>query len=638
MVESPPLEVGIFFDPVRLTGVFHRANDGDSSIWERLRARAFSQSAESEVKERSIELSWPTVLSILREFGSRQQQISLNFRFAPKGEAIARIKNFSDDLKAAAAGRNSLSISISDEEIHEKLASQGFTKRTLKWFQVRDLRKLLSVPHGANFSVPGAGKTSVMFALHLLTRTEHQHFLVVAPKAAFPAWRDVIAECMAPSIAKDMDQFKVLDGSVNANDFDLRSGHARFLISYDLMVRQPDVIANYIARNPVHLVLDEAHRMKAGFASQRGAFLISVAPLPIRRDILTGTPMPQGPSDLAAQLSFLWPGQGMDTDIASGTPPRLVLGDLYVRTTKQELGLPAAKRHFRSVSMAPGQLALYGLVRSEALRQLSKAALRQTDLAPTDILQARKSVMRLLQLSSNPLLAVESMSRDGSRHDSGIIDQVVEEGPSTKMRAVERHARNLAEQSSKTVIWAIFTDTILELERMLADLNPVTIYGAVPSGEPDDMSTREGRLWRFHNDPQCKVLIANPAAAGEGISLHTVCHNAIYVDRSYVSTHYLQSIDRIHRLGLAPDVETNIYIYQTKAPQGLGSIDYSVSRRLASKIRGLQQLLDDKDLHEIALDEENADDPIDFNVDLQDLVDLVAELEGKTEHGSSELE
>ena len=75
-------------------------------------------------------------------------------------------------------------------------------------------------------------------------------------------------------------------------------------------------------------------------------------------------------------------------------------------------------------------------------------------------------------------------------------------------------------------------------------------------------------------------------------------------------------------------IETNIYLYQTKAPLGLGSIDYSVSCRLATKIRGLQQLLDDPDLHELALDEENADDPIDYDVDLQDLVDLVEELEG----------
>ena len=160
---------------------------------------------------------------------------------------------------------------------------------------------------------------------------------------------------------------------------------------------------------------------------------------------------------------------------------------------------------------------------------------------------------------------------------------------------------------------------------MLADLNPVSLYGAVPSGDFSDLNTREGRLRRFHLDDEWQRMLANPAAAGEGINLHTICHEAIYLDRSYVSTYYLQSIDRIHRLGLEAVTETNIHIYRTKAPPGLG-IDLSVSRRLILKIRNLEQLLNDPDLRRIAMDEEDADDPIDLDVDMQDLVDLVEEL------------
>lgn len=244
--------------------------------------------------------------------------------------------------------------------------------------------------------------------------------------------------------------------------------------------------------------------------------------------------------------------------------------------------------------------------------------------------------MRLLQLSVNPTLALQGMIKDSIEVDSGIVDKVVEEGLSEKMKAVAAHARRLAKEGKKTVIWTIFTGTILDLELQLADLNPVTLYGAVPSGDSSDINTREGRIKRFHDDPLCMTIIANPAAAGEGISLHTVCHEAIYIDRSYVSTHYLQSIDRIHRLGLPQHIITNIHIYRTKAPTMVGSIDLSVSRRLSTKIRNLQALLDDPDLHEIALDEENADDPIDYDIDIQDLVDLVEELEGHSEDSQLE--
>jgi SNF2 family DNA or RNA helicase len=294
----------------------------------------------------------------------------------------------------------------------------------------------------------------------------------------------------------------------------------------------------------------------------------------------------------------------------------------------------SVKRHFHAVSMKKGQLALYSVVRDEALRQLTKII---STAGQPDYVRARKSVTRLLQLSVNPTLALQSMATDSRSINSGIVDQVISEGSSAKMAEVAAHARRLAREGRKSVIWTIFTGNIQDLEVMLADLNPVSLYGAVPSGDFSDLNTREGRLRRFHLDDECKVMLANPAAAGEGISLHTICHEAIYLDRSYVSTHYLQSIDRIHRLGLEAGTETNIHIYRTKAPHGLGSIDLSVSRRLVLKIRNLEQLLNDPDLRRIAMDEEDADDPIDLDVDMQDLVDLVEELEGRSSSSAEEV-
>ena len=621
-----PSELTVEYDSVRITGRIKRPDQQSSSpIWERLRAH-FSGRPEVSVSQLKIEMPWPDVLGVIREFGSRTTQQSLNFRFRPVGEAVDKIAAFVSELHKTREQRGGLKVVLTPDEIEVRLKALGFNKRSLKSFQYRDIAHLLALPHGANFSVPGAGKTTVTFALHLLTATKAEHLLVVCPKAAFDAWRKIVNECMdetSPNGAAS--QFIILDGREDETDRILRSGAKRFVISYDLLVRQQPTIAAYLARQPVHLVLDESHRVKAGLASQRGAFLLSVSSLPVRRDILSGTPMPQDANDLASQLGFLWPGQGLDLRLQRGEAPKKVLGQLFVRTTKQELGLPEATRHFYSIKMAEGQLALYSVVRSEALRQLTRAV--RSNAGP-DYVKARKSVMRLLQLSANPTLALQAMVADDTSVASGIVDKVIEEGPSEKMRAVADHARKLARDGKKTVIWTIFTGSILDLEVMLADLNPVCLYGAVPSGEASDPDTREGRLQRFHLDENCKVLIANPAAAGEGISLHTVCHDAIYLDRSYVSTHYLQSIDRIHRLGLPPNVETHIHIYQSKAPRELGSIDLSVSRRLATKIRNLQQLLEDPDLHLLALDEEEADDPIDTDVDLQDLVDLVAELEG----------
>ena len=625
---AAPLEIAIAYRAAPVRGTLSVADKGTTGIWDRIVQRAMAIEPDYELGPGKIDVPWVTVLCLLREFAPLQR--ADGFTFKPVGEAQERINQFLREYKAVKAGRGSLTLGLSADETNARLMNVGFSpeKRKLTDFQMRDLGRLLALANGANFSVPGAGKTTVTFALHLLTRQPGHHLLVVAPKNAFLAWQDVVRDCMdqdAPS--NGAEQFTLLTGGAESIAPLLNGGATRFLITYDQLVRITGIVGAYLARRPVHLILDESHRMKAGTASQRGSMLLNVSSLPIRRDILSGTPMPQAPSDLQSQLDFLWPGAGLGLQIGQGAAPRQVLGNLYVRTTKEELGLEKPKRQFIHSEMHAGQQALYAIVRSEALKQLSSLKSENR----IDVYKARRSVMTLLQLSVNPTIALRAMAEDGNigAVNSGIIDKVVLEGPSRKMRDVAAFARALAKEGRKSVIWTIFTDTILQLEKLVADLNPVTLYGAIPTGEEEGADTRENRIKRFHEDPACSIIIANPAAAGEGISLHKICHDAIYLDRSYNTTHYLQSIDRIHRLGLAPGIDTNVYIFQTIAPKGIGSIDYSVSRRLAKKLRNLQQLLDDPDLHEIALDEENSIDPVDFGIELDDLVDLIAELEGR---------
>ncbi len=619
------------------TGSFSVTEEGAKTpIWVRLKLAISSKKIDHKISNTRINLSWPDALGIVRELGNRYNQTNLNFRFQPEDEAKTKLRLFSEQLSKAREQRNNTIDKFTNEDIEIKLKELGFSKRHLRDFQLRDVSHLATLSNGANFSVPGAGKTTVTFALHMLTRKPGQQFIIVAPKSAFQVWKDIVDDCMSKDAPFDgAEHFTHLTGSEDEIRSALNSGATRFIISYDLVIRQQGLLASHFATNPTHLVLDESHRMKAGWQSQRGTFFLRIADDLVRRDILTGTPMPQAASDIESQLDFLWPGHGYGLEISYGKEPRKVLGNLYVRTTKAELGLPPAERHFINVDMDEGQLALYSIVRNEFIRNFSRQI--SSGLGDTQFLKARRSVMRLLQLSTNPALALSAMTSEDVEINSAIVDQIIDAGHSAKMRAVMKHAYDLAKEGKKCVIWTIFTDTIHRFVSSLADLNPVYIHGGVPSGSPDDAESREGRIRRFHEDPSCFVLVANPAAAGEGISLHTVCHNAIYADRSYVSTHYIQSIDRIHRLGLEPDVETHIYIYRSIAPPAIGSIDMSVSNRLGEKIRNMQQLLDDPDLHELAFDEEESADPLNYDMELDDIIDLISVLEGKKPSDSSEV-
>ncbi len=91
------------------------------------------------------------------------------------------------------------------------------------------------------------------------------------------------------------------------------------------------------------------------------------------------------------------------------------------------------------------------------------------------------------------------------------------------------------------------------------------------------------------------VLVSNPATLGEGISLHQVCHDAVYVDRDFMAGRFLQSLDRIHRLGLAPEVETRVTVLAAR-----DTIDEVVKTRLDQKLEFMGKILDDPSVQQLS--------------------------------------
>src|ERR1700676_4362242 len=115
-----PTEIFITYDPLRRTAAFIRREETVSSIWERLSARAIAEQSSSMRTENTIELAWPKALSILRDYGNRQQQKSMNFRFVPEGPAISLIKQFSSEVRAVAEARSAHRDTLSDDQIQSR--------------------------------------------------------------------------------------------------------------------------------------------------------------------------------------------------------------------------------------------------------------------------------------------------------------------------------------------------------------------------------------------------------------------------------------------------------------------------------------------------------------------------------------
>ena len=123
--------------------------------------------------------------------------------------------------------------------------------------------------------------------------------------------------------------------------------------------------------------------------------------------------------------------------------------------------------------------------------------------------------------------------------------------------------------------------------------------------------------------------MANPAAAGESISLHHVCRHAIYVDRTYNAGNFVQSRDRIHRYGEKDGVITcrerdTFYYYLTTE----GTIDDRVNTSLSRKINNMARLLEDDSLTFEPIGIPSPQGASDLGLDEEDLSTLMGDIFG----------
>jgi SNF2 family DNA or RNA helicase len=363
------------------------------------------------------------------------------------------------------------------------------------------------------------------------------------------------------------------------------------------------------------LVIDEAHRVKGGIKSIRWKACLELAAHAARVDLLTGTPMPQSQEDLKNLFSLSW--QGIPRHYFTNTRlSSLQRGGIFVRTTKRELELPPMRIEAVTVAMSPVQQEIYS-----ALRRTFAGQFGMSDGDYGYFEKKGKAVMTLLAAATNPGLLMRAHSEEsflgfnwppvnlsGDERLVSVLQSYSSHEISEKYLWIAKFVAKAASEGRKVLIWSTFVGNLLALQRLLMPYQPAVIYGATA------FEQRATELERFRNSAKCHVLLSNPQTLGEGISLHQVCHESIYVDRSYNAGLYLQSLDRIHRLGLPPDQETTVYVLQSE-----GSIDIRVGKRLEAKIDRLGTYLNDSGLVEVSLPSGDSEDPPEGLLGLDDL-------------------
>jgi SNF2 family DNA or RNA helicase len=491
----------------------------------------------------------------------------------------------------------------------------GDWKASLTQFQKRDIAKLLSLRHGANFSVPGAGKTRVGLAVFAALREagDVQRLLVVGPKSCFESWETENEECFSDPL-----RIQIADGP-------LETTVECIVINYERLQSNLNALSRWLTARPSLLILDEAHRMKLGAEGAYGAACLALGPRAKRRLILTGTPAPNGAKDLENLLGFVWPGHGRQTVVRAVAGGDLsvasnVLRPLFTRTTKAELELPPVSLSLRNVELPKVHREIYDAL----VGQYSPRA----STAQSDFESLGKVIVYLLMAAISPaLLAVGTTKYEPLSYqvppltptDGTPLWDMMRDLPSYEfspkyLETLAIVAANAA-AGRKTLVWSTFIRSASSIKEILREYAPAIVHGGT-----DD---RADQIERFRSDPDCMVLISNPATLGEGISLHHDCHDAVFVDRDFAAGRFLQSLDRIHRLGLSKDTETRITVLNSAR-----TIDEVVSQRLETKLRFMGEILDDEAVQKLG--DLDAEPVVGGGLDLADLQSLMGHLNVRT--------
>lgn len=488
--------------------------------------------------------------------------------------------------------------------------------RPLRERQMWDSFFLCAMKRAANFSVPGSGKTASVLGVYacLKSRGLIKRLVVVCPKNAFGSWMDEFFLCFTGK-----ESLRVLNlhspglSTPAARRAALRydAGNVNLiLINYESVGGVLEDLLPLI-RSEALLVFDEVHKVKK-VGGEYASAALALAEQSVYLTALTGTPVPNSYLDLYNLLHILFPNEYdeffgfSDVLLRHPTPAEMEmvndrLQPFFCRTTKEQLEVPPALPDKILTCSAGGE--------ENRLLELLVQTYRGNKLT---------LFLRILQLESNPRLLLQRLDLrdfrdlldDGTPvEETDFIDYSQEARrlieacpPSAKFCRCVQLAEELVKEGKPVIIWCVFLDSIHILSDALEARGVSTrcIYGAVPLEERQDI-LQDFKLRRF------QVLLTNPHTLAESVSLHSVCHDAVYFEYSYNLVHLLQSKDRIHRLGLPKGQYTQYVFLQTKylTEDGPWSMEGIVYRRLRQKEQTMLEAIGRRTLEVLPTSEED---------------------------------
>lgn len=491
---------------------------------------------------------------------------------------------------------------------------QNKIPRSLRDHQIKAAFHLYLSENAANFSVPGSGKTSVVISVYEKLRQEGKVncLYIVGPPACFGPWR-----VEYQSTLNRKPNYTILAGGDNKLRkleyyCDVKQRSEMYLTTFQTLSNDIDDVIHFMdcIDNKVFLIIDEAHYIKQLGGTWAEAIL-KISEHAISRCVLTGTPIPNKYTDIVNIFDFLWPRfspltseDKMNIKLCDeeGDSSRVKvlldekIGPLFYRVRKSELGLIPAFFHAPILlEMNKNEKQIYKAIINGIRHYALQDYMRNIELI--NYLK-RGRMMRLRQSISYPKLlnsAIEQYKENLIPEKSDLAELISNYDQYEKPAKLEYLADmvdDFQNEGLKVVIWSHFIGTLELIIRHLSKSGFYCklIYGATPIEQRsiEEEETREKIQKEFlSEDSDLNILVANPAACGESISLHKGCYHAVYYDLSYNCAQYLQSLDRIHRVGGSEYKQAHYHYLQYN-----NTLDQDIAINLQNKAERMANIID----------------------------------------------
>ncbi len=423
------------------------------------------------------------------------------------------------------------------------------------------------------FDEQGLGKTKIV--IEALCNNMEQGIidgaLIICKKHLIENWKDEIE-------THSHLEYIVLRG--NANEKGLKfMGYSHFyIINYESVIGEVERLKMFLKIRKMAIVLDESHKIKNPNAKITRATL-DLKDLVTKRIIITGTPIANKPLDLWTQFYFLDNGNLLGDDYkkfvktysinlkGDNLPEQeagfnnlreIILSNSIRRLKKDVLELPEKIYIDKYVQIEGQQKKIYAQLKKELYIEITNIEGEKIIDESNELL---KKLLRLAQIASNPFL----------------IDKAYNETPA-KFPLLDILIESILEKKEKVIVWSCFVDNIRILYKRYKKFGSLILYGDIP------IEKRNKIVKQFRNNNEFMILIANPSAAREGLTL-TSANNAIYLDRNFNLVDYLQSQDRIHRISQTKECRIYKLIAKSTIDEYIDEIIYK-KHKLAEYVQG----------------------------------------------------